>query len=59
MEILQKYKALLENDVATRKNPDYSLGVYLTAAKEAQYRLIDDNNREKDEAKKTQKKTAV
>ena len=31
--ILQQNKSRSENDVTTRKNPDSSLGIYLTAAK--------------------------
>ena len=42
------------------RNPDYSLGIYLTTAKVAQCRQVAVNRREMDEAKKiTAKKTAT
>ena len=40
------------NDETSRRNPDSGLGIYLTAAKVAQCRLLDDNKRENKEAKK-------
>ena len=58
MTIHQK-KAILVNDKKSRRNPDLSLGIYLTADKVAQWRLVADNRREKEEAKKeTANKTA-
>ena len=57
---MQKNKVRLENDVTTRKNHDSSLGVYLTSDKFAQCRLVDENRREEEEAKKeTENKTAT
>ena len=40
-------KVILINDETFRKNPESSLGIYLTDAKVAQYRLVADNRREK------------
>ena len=58
--MLQQNKMNLNNDVTTRKNPDSSPGIYLTAAKVAQYRLVAENKRDKEKAKKeTAKKTAA
>ena len=45
MSILQPNKVVLENDVTIGKNPDSSLGIYLTAAKIAQYRLLAESRR--------------
>ena len=45
-------KVILENDVTSRRNPDSSSGIYLTADKVSQCRLVYDNMREKEEAKK-------
>ena len=60
MAIFQKNKARLENDVATRKNPNSNLVIYLTTAKVAQFRLVAQNKRKKEEAKKvTANKTAA
>ena len=57
--ILQKKNLRLDNEVTTRKNLDLSLGIYLTAAKVAQCRLVAENRRYKEEAKKEpEKKTA-
>ena len=48
------------NDETSMKNPDLSSGIYLTADKVAQFRLVVENRREKEEAKKeTAKKTAT
>ena len=59
MNIIQKKKALLENDVTSSNNPDSISGIYFTAAKLAQYKLVDENKREKEETKKeTSDKTA-
>ena len=43
MEILQQKKVVLENYVATRKNPDSSSGKYPDTAKSAQWILVDKN----------------
>ena len=61
MMILKQHKVKLVNkDTTTRRNPDLTSGVYLTAVKVAQYRQVDENRREKEEAKKeTAKKTAT
>ena len=57
--ILHQNKLISDNDVTTRNNPDSSLGIYLTATKVAQCRLVSENRRYKEEAKKeTAKKTA-
>ena len=45
MTILQQKKVKLENDVTTGKNPDSSLGIYLTVANVSKYILVDDNSR--------------
>ena len=45
--ILNQKKAILVNDENSMKNPDLSTGIYLTAAKVAQYRLVADNRTEK------------
>ena len=47
MMILQQNKVILENDVSTRKNPDLSSGIYLTAVKVVQYRPFAENMIEK------------
>ena len=47
MMILQKNKVRLLNDVTSRRNHDFNLGIYLTAAKVAEFRLVDDNRIEK------------
>ena len=58
--ILQKKKVIMINDDASRSNPDYIFGIYLTAAKVAQCRLVGGNMREKEESKKeTAKNTAI
>ena len=49
---MQKNKAGLEKYVTNINNPDLSLGIYLTTTKVAHYRLLADNRREKEEAKK-------
>ena len=60
MMIMQKKKVRLLNDEKSRRNRDSSLGIYLTAAKVAQYRLVAENKRDKEKAKKeTAKKTAA
>ena len=51
MMILQKNNARLVNDETSRRNPDFSLVIYLIADKLAQYILVDNNRREKEEAK--------
>ena len=48
MMILQKKKVRLLNDEKSRRNRDSSSGIYLTAAKVVQYRLVDENWREKE-----------
>ena len=50
--ILHQKKLISDNDVTTRNNPDSSLGIYLTTAKVVQYRLVSENRRYKEEAKK-------
>ena len=50
--ILHQNKVISIHDVTSRRNPDSNLGIYLAAAKLAQYRLVADNRREKEEAKK-------
>ena len=59
--ILKHNKVKLENeDTATRSKPDSISGIYLTDVKLAQYRQVDKNRREKEEAKKvTAKKTST
>ena len=52
MMILHQKKAILENDVTTRRNPDSSSGIYLTSAKVAQCRMVAYNRRQKEEVKK-------
>ena len=52
MAIINKKRVRLLNDETYIRNPDSSSGFYLTAAKVAQYRLVDKNRREKEEAKK-------
>ena len=52
MTILHQKKVRLVNDEISRRNPDSSSGIYLTAAKVAQCTLVDENRREKEEAKK-------
>ena len=60
MMIMQQKKVRLVNDVTSRSNPDLNSGIYLTATKLAQYILVADNKREKEEAKKeTENKTAT
>ena len=60
MTILNQKKVRLVNDETSMRNPDSSMGIYLTAAKVAQCTLVADNRREKEEAKKeTAKKTAT
>ena len=63
MEILNQKKARLanyDNDISTRKNPNPTSGIYLTAAKLAQCIMVAENRREKEEVKKeTAKKTAA
>ena len=60
MMILNKNKVRLINDVTPRRNPDSSSGIYITADKVAQCRLVTDNRIEKEEEKKkTAKKTAT
>ena len=53
-------KVRLVNDETSTRNYDSGKRIYLTIAKVAQYRLVDDNRREKEEAKKEiSKKTAT
>ena len=60
MEILNKKKVRLVNDENYMRNPDYSLGIYLTTAKVEHFRLVAKNRREKQEGKKeTAKKTLI
>ena len=44
------------NDETSMRNPDSSLGIYLTAAKLAQRIIVAENKREKQEAKKERAK---
>ena len=56
----QQKKVILVYGETSRNNPDLIYGIYLTAAKVAQYRLVDENRREKEEAKnETAKKIAT
>ena len=58
MMILKKKKVKLENEeTTTRRNPDSTSVIYLTAVKVAQYIQVDGNRREKEETKVTAKKT--
>ena len=61
MMVFKHSKANLVNeDTATRRNPDSTSGIYLTAVKVAQYIKVAENRREKKEAKNiTSKKTAT
>ena len=46
MITLNKKKVKLSNvDANTRRNPNSTLGIYLTAVKVAQFRQVDDNRR--------------
>ena len=54
--ILNKKKVTLVNDETSSRNPDSSLGIYLTTDKVSQYRLVAENRREKEEAKRKQKR---
>ena len=54
--ILQKKRMRLLNDVTSRRKPDLNLGIYLNAAKVAQYRLVNENSIEKEESKINRKK---
>ena len=49
MMVMQQNKAILKNYVSIRKNPDSSLGIYLTTSKVAQSRLVAKNRRLKEE----------
>ena len=58
--ILNQNKVILVNDETSIRNPDSITGIYITADKVAQCRLVAENRREKEEAKKeTAKKTAT
>ena len=47
MMILKKKKTKMDNEyTTTKRNPDYTLGIYLTSIKVEQYRQVDDNRRE-------------
>ena len=60
MTILNQRKTRLVNYETSMRNHDLSTGIYLTDAKVAQYRLMAENRKEKEEAKKeTAKKTAT
>ena len=60
MAILNQKKVRLVNYETSMRNPDYSLVIYLTAAKVAQCRLMAENRREKEEGKmETAKKTFI
>ena len=47
---------MANEDTTTRRNPDLTSGIYLTAVKVAQYRQVADNRREKEEEKKVTSK---
>ena len=53
--ILQQKMARFLNYETSRRNPDSSFGIYLTAAKVAQYRLVVENRKEKEEKKGNRK----
>ena len=58
MAILNQKQVRLVNDETSMRNPDSSLGIYLTVAKVVQYILVTENRREKEEAKnETEKNT--
>ena len=60
MKILNQKETRLVNDETSMRNPDSRTRIYLTAAKVVNFRLVADNRREKEEAKKeTVKKTAT
>ena len=52
MAILNQKKLRLVNDETSMRNPDYSLVIYLTADKVAQFRMVAQNRTVKEEAKK-------
>ena len=52
MEILNQKKVILVNDETSMRKPDFSLVIYPTAAKVLQYRLVEENRKEREEAKK-------
>ena len=52
MTIINQKKVIFVNDETSTSNPDFSTGIYLTADKVLQFRLVYDNRREKEEAKK-------
>ena len=56
MMILKQNKVRLVNDEKSRRKPDYSSGIYLTASKVLQYRLVDENLIEKEEEKRKQQR---
>ena len=51
MTVLNQNMVRLVNDETSMRNPDSSSGIYLTAAKVVQCRLMDENRREKEEGK--------
>ena len=58
--MLNQKKVRLVNDETSMRNPDSSSGIYLTAAKVSQFRLVAENRKEKEEEKKeTAKKTFI
>ena len=60
MAILNQKKVRLVNDETSTRNPDSSSVIYLTAAKVSKCRLVDENRRENEEAKKKiEKKTST
>ena len=56
MMIIHKEKVRLVYDKTSRRNPDSGSVIYLTAAKVVQCRLVGENNREKEEAKRKQQR---
>ena len=60
MMILKQKKTRLANNETSMKNIDYISLIYLTDDKVAQFRLVAENRKEKEETKKeTAKKTAT
>ena len=52
MTILNQKKVRLLNDETSMRNPDSSSGIYLTAVKVVQCKLVAENRIENEEAKK-------
>ena len=56
MAIIHKKKVILVNHETSMWNPESSLGIYLTADKVSQCRLVAENRIENEEKKRKQKK---